>query len=271
MIDWTHWHNEPILVGGLIFFGWLYAILTGPLRKQLAHSDIPYPRSHAVKFYSALLCFYLAVGSPLDQIAERYLLSAHMLQHQILMYPAAVLFLFGLPDWLVRPVMGYPPLHPTLRVLTHPVSCGIIATVVLTVWHLPFLYDWALQNRVVHILEHFMLFGSGLFFWWPLYSPSKEFPPVSYASQMLYLPAVTIGMTPVFAYITFSSDVLYPTYEYAPRITAMSAAGDQLLAGSLMKLGGMAVMMVSFGISFYHWYSESERKHPAGGRMAAGK
>ncbi|NOT96088.1 MAG: cytochrome c oxidase assembly protein, partial [Nitrospira sp.] len=29
MIDWTHWHNEPYLIGGLIFLGWLYALLTG--------------------------------------------------------------------------------------------------------------------------------------------------------------------------------------------------------------------------------------------------
>jgi len=265
MIDWTHWHNEPILIGGLIFLGWLYAILTGPWRDRLAPPGTPYPRRQAICFYSGLLCFYLAVGSPLDQIAERFLLSAHMLQHQIIMYPAAILFLFGLPDWLLKPVTGWPPLQPTLRVLLHPVSCGIIATVVLTVWHLPFLYDWALQDRLVHIAEHFMLFGSGLFFWWPLYSPSRDFPAVSYASQMLYLPAVAIGMTPVFAYITFSSDVLYPTYEYAPRITSMSAAGDQLLAGSMMKLGGMAVMMTAFAISFYHWYRESEGKHPADG------
>lgn len=271
MIDWTHWHNEPILVGGLIFLGWLYAILTGPYRQRLTGPDTPYPRGHAIKFYLALLCFYLAVGSPLDQIAERYLLSAHMLQHQLMIYPAAILFLHGLPDWLVRPITGFRPLRPVLRVLTHPVACGTIATVVLSVWHLPFLYDWALQDRLIHILEHFMLFGSGLFFWWPLYSPSKEFPPVSHASQMLYLPAVTIAMTPVFAYITFSPDVLYPTYEFAPRITSLTAAGDQLLAGSMMKIGGMSVMMISFGISFYHWYRASEKTHPALGERVAGK
>ena len=29
MIDWTHWHNEPFLIGGLIFLGWLYAVQIG--------------------------------------------------------------------------------------------------------------------------------------------------------------------------------------------------------------------------------------------------
>jgi len=43
------------------------------------------------------------------------------------------------------------------------------------------LYEWALQNRSVHILEHFMFFGAALFYWWPLLSPSAEFPPAPYA------------------------------------------------------------------------------------------
>ena len=259
MIDWTHWHNEPFLIGGLIFLGWLYAILAGPLRGRLAAGSA-YPTRKAVMFYSALLCFYFGVGSPLDQIAERFLLSAHMLQHQILIYPAAILFLLGLPDWMVRPVTARASLQGLLRVLTHPLVCGVIYTTVYSGWHLPFLYDWALQNRVVHIAEHFMMFGAALFYWWPLLSPSKEFPPAKHAWQMLYLVAVIIGMTPVFAYIMFSSDVLYPTYEYAPRITSLTAESDQLLAGAMMKLIGMSVAMIAFGVSFYRWYQAGERE-----------
>ncbi|MEI6105420.1 MAG: cytochrome c oxidase assembly protein [Opitutae bacterium] len=259
MIDWTHWHNEPFLIGGLIFLGWLYAILAGPLRERLA-PGVPYPRGRAIKFYAALLCFYLGVGSPLDQIAERFLLSAHMLQHQIIIYPAAILFLLGLPDWMVRPVTAQPALQGLLRVLTNPLVCGVVYTAVYSGWHLPYLYDWALQNRVVHIAEHFTMFGAALFYWWPLLSPSKEFPPASHALQMLYLVAVIIGMTPVFAYIMFSTDVLYPTYEYAPRITSLSAASDQLLAGAMMKLIGMAVAMIAFGHSFYRWYQVGEQR-----------
>src|SRR6187401_741870 len=146
MIEWTHWHNEPILIGGLIFLGWLYAILAGPWRERLAPGQ-PYPRRKAAGFYSALAIFYLAVGSPLDQIAERYLLCAHMLQHQLIIYPAAILLLLGLPDWMVSPITGRSGLRPILRVLTSPVICGVIYTAVMTGWHMPLLYDLALQNR----------------------------------------------------------------------------------------------------------------------------
>lgn len=261
MIDWTHWHNEPLLIGGLIFLGWLFAVLAGPLRERLAGPGTPYPRAHAAKFYGALAVFYLAVGSPLDQLGERFLLSAHMLQHQLIVYPAAILFLLGLPDWMVRPLTSQPALHGLLRLLSRPVICGVIFVVVVAGWHAPLLYDWALQSRPVHILEHFMFFGAALFYWWPILSPAREFPPVSYAGQMLYLLGVEIGMTPIFAYITFSGDILYPTYEYAPRLFTLAAAEDQLLAGSMMKLIGFAVAMTAFGVAFYRWHQATERNH----------
>jgi len=262
MIDWTHWHNEPYLIGGLVFFGWLYAVLAGPYREPLAGPGVLYPRTQALRFYSALVIFYLAVGSPLDQAGERFLLSAHMFQHQLIIYPAALLFLLGLPDWMIRPITGYAPLRRVFHFLTRPLVCGIVYCLGIQTWHLPLLYDWALQDRFVHIMEHFTFFGVALFFWWPTLSPATEFPRASYAVQMFYYVGVTIGMTPAFAYITFSQDILYPTYEFAPRITWLTAAEDQLLAGSMMKLGGMIVMMIAFGVSFYRWYQLSEKNLP---------
>jgi putative membrane protein len=262
MIDWAHWHNEPFLVGGLIFLGWLYALLAGPFRSRLAGPGTPWPRRQARCFYGALLIFYLAVGSPLDQFGERFLLSAHMLQHQLMIYPAAILFLRGLPDWMIRPVVAHPALRRLATILTRPLVCGSIFVVTLSVWHYTWLYDWALQNRQIHILEHFMFFGAALFYWWPLLSPSRDLPPLPYAGRMLYLIAIEIGMIPVFAYLTFSRDILYPTYEFAPRITWMTPADDQLLAGVMMKLIGFFVAMTAFGICFYHWHREAEKNEP---------
>jgi putative membrane protein len=119
---------------------------------------------------------------------------------------------------------------------------------------MPALYDWALQNRVVHIAEHVMFFGAALFYWWPLLSPSTEFPPCRPAGQMLYLTAVVIGMTPLFAYLAFSDGVLYPTYEYAPRLFAnFPADADQLFGAAIMKLGGMFVAFLAFIVAFRRW------------------
>jgi putative membrane protein len=257
MIDWRHWHNEPYLVGGLVLLGWLWAILAGPLRGRLA-PGVPFPSGHAWRFYSSLVIFYLAVGSPLDQIGERFLFSAHMLQHLLLVYPAAILFLLGLPDWMVEPTLAPMARLRLLRLLFHPLACGLIYTLTISLWHMPYLYDWALRDKLVHVLEHLMFFGAALFYWWPMLSPSRALPRTSYAVQMIYFFLMLIAMTPVFAYITFSDDILYPTYEYAPRIVAnFSPADDQLLAGVGMKIAGMLVAISAFGVAFFRWFYSS--------------
>lgn len=268
MIEWRHWHNEPYLVGGLILLGWLYALFTGPLRAWLATGE-PYPRRRAIKFYSALVVFYLAVGSPLDQIGERFLFSAHMVQHALLMYATPILMLLGLPSWLVDPVLGQPALRTAGRIATHPVICGLVYVLVTSVWHAPVLYEWALQDKLIHVLEHLMFFGCALFYWWPQLSPSQVFPRRRYATQMLFQTAVMIGLTPLYAYITFSPDILYPTYEFAPRVIAgFTAKEDQLLAGIIMKIGGMLVALTAVAVSFYHWYQASESKRGTDRRSA---
>lgn len=283
MIDWRHWHNEPYLVGGLVLLGWLWAILAGPLRPRLTQraglpAETPFPRGHAWRFYSALFIFYLAVGSPLDQIGERFLFSAHMLQHQLLVYPAAILFLLGIPSWMADAIFhrrasvpsgpGIPAAPRALRLLFNPVICGIVYTLVISLWHRPDLYDLALRNKAVHVLEHLMFFGAALLYWWPMLSPSRALPPISHAAQMLYFVGVLIAMTPLFAYLTFSQEILYPTYEYAPRVIAdFSPADDQLLAGVSMKLVGVFVALGAVAVSFFRWYQTGAlRDTPAGAR-----
>lgn len=260
MIDWRHWHNEPFLVGGLIFIGWLYAVAIGPLRNRFTSTE-PFPKKNAVRFFCALLVFYLAVGSPLDQIGERFLLSAHMIQHQLLIYVSAVLFLLGIPSWLIAPITDRPSLQWLARPLFHPVVCGLVYSSILSGWHAPALYDLALRNKNVHVLEHLMFFGAALFYWWPILSPSKLYPPVKYATQMIYLLGVTVAMTPVFAFIAFSDNILYPTYEYAPRLASMlTPIEDQLLGAVAMKMGGLTVTAIGLIAAFYRWYQTSERK-----------
>lgn len=258
MIDWRHWHNEPLLVGGLVFLGWLWAVLAGPLRVRLA-AGTPFPRRQAWFFYSSLVLFYLAVGSPLDQVGERFLFSAHMAQHLIIMYPAPVLLLLGLPAWMIDAGLDRPGARRFLQVLFSPLSCAALSTLVIGVWHAPWLYDWALQDKVIHVIEHLMFFAVSVLFWWPILSPSRAFPPLSFASRMLYIFCVEVAMTPLFAYVTFSPNTLYPTYEYAPRLFAtFTPSDDQTLAGVMMKLTSMLVSIIAFGACFYRW-SETNR------------
>jgi putative membrane protein len=263
MIDWRHWHNEPFLIGGLILAGWLYAILAGPLRASLAPGE-PYPSGKAGMFYGALVLFYLAVGSPLDQVSERFLLSAHMVQHLLIMYPVALLLLLGTPAWMVDPLLGRPALKAPLRLLFHPMTCALASTAVISGWHAPFLYEWTLQDKLVHVGEHLMFLAVSLLYWWPLASPSAAFPSPGYGPRMLYIFGTEVAMIPVSAYIVFSGDILYPTYEYAPRLIAgFSPADDQLMAGIIMKISGMAVSLAALGYCFFKWSKASESRKVA--------
>lgn len=261
MIDWRHWHNEPILIGGLIFIAWLYAVLTGPLRRYLAPAE-EYPRRKATWFFLSLIIFYLAVGSPLDQIGERFLLSVHMIQHHLLTYASAVLLLLGTPAWILSPVFRIKALRPFYRLLFHPVTCGLMYSLVISLWHAPGLYDWALRVKDVHVVEHLMFYAVSLLYWWPILSPSPEYPRIGYGAQMIYLLAVTVLMTPVFAFIAFSDNVLYPTYEYAPRLFAgFMPMDDQLLGAAVMKMGSIMITMIAMIVAFHHWYRKSERRN----------
>ena len=72
-VNLSHWHTEPFLIGGILFIGWLYAIIVAPLIFQNHTKDHFFSKSKALCFFLGLLIFYLAVGSPLDPLGENFL------------------------------------------------------------------------------------------------------------------------------------------------------------------------------------------------------
>ena len=75
---------------------------------------------------------------------------------------------------------------------------------------------------------------------------------------MLYVLALMLGQTPIFAVLTFSEDVLYETYFYAERIMNISPIEDQRTGGVLMKLANMAVSVGVLSSIFYRWSKRQE-------------
>ena len=124
-----HWHTEPLLLIILLGAGWLYALAIGPLRNRIV-SGVNFPLRQCVLFYSGLVITYLAVGSPLDQLGEQFLFSAHMLQHMLLIYTSTTLFIYGTPSWLVDWLLKPKPLRKIMSVLTHPACSGLLFTFV---------------------------------------------------------------------------------------------------------------------------------------------
>lgn len=283
VIDWTQWHQEPLLADSLILLGWLYAILAGPLRARLAPGE-PWLGRCALRFYAGLALFFVAVDSPFDRIGSLYLFSAHVALQLVVLYPAAALVLSGIPAWMIdwvltvgrtvsvsRSAGSRPELAegrgssgstcPTcvVRVLLRPLTTGAVFVVVTGVWYLPRPYEWALQREWARGIEYLAFFGAALLFWWPLISPSRLLPPIGYGARLVYLFALEVALTAVFSYLLMADHPLYPTYELAPRlIPGLDATNDQVLGGILLSGVSSLVLVGALGVNFLRWARRSE-------------
>lgn len=252
------WKAEPGLIDLLLLACLLYWLATGPLRRYLAPQEERFPRAQALWFYAGLLGFYLAVQSPLDELGEEYLFSAHMVQHVVLMYPVPLLIMLGLPSWLVRPLVSMEWSASLARFATHPVVALVLVNGVFAAWHFPGPYEWALRSRLVHDLEHLSFMATAFLMWWPFFSPLPEFPRLSWGGQMVYAFFLAVAQTPVFGFVTFSPEVLYPTYEAAPRLLALTPLEDQRLGGVVMKISSVIVFGALLIRAFFRWYAQEE-------------
>lgn len=254
-----HWHTEPFLLITLLGIGWLYALCVGPLRGKFEGASTVFPRREAVAFYASLLIAYLSVGSPLDQIGEQFLFSAHMVQHMLLVYVCPPLAIVGLPSWLVDAVFRVAGLKRVFGVLFHPVCGGLVFSATYTIWHIPVLYELALQNKSVHIFEHLTMYVTGWMMLWSFFSRSELLPVSAHGVRMVAVFLLMVAQLPVFAFLTLSDTVLYPTYDWAPRIIpGFTAIQDQILGGLIMKVINMGFSILTFCVVFYLWVKKEQ-------------
>src|SRR5688572_19966274 len=157
-----------------------------------------------VMFFTGLAGIFLALNGPLHDLSDYYLFSAHMVQHLLLSLVVAPLLIAGTPGWMLRPLLGVRGLGPAMRWLTRGTVCFVIFNVVLAAWHVPALYNLALEHHPVHILQHLMLLSASVLMWWPILSPLPELPRLAYPGQMLYCFLMVIPMSIVAIYITMA-------------------------------------------------------------------
>ena len=241
---------------GILAVVWAYLVLTGPMRSAI-DSKAVFPRKQAGYFFAGVFTFYLAVGSPLDAMGEGFLFSAHMVQHNLLMYVVAPLTVIAIPDWFIDSLIKRWSLFGKLfKALVHPLFAGFIFTFTFCIWHFPVLYEWALHDKVMHMLEHLTMYGSSVVAFWPILSRSSLAPRSPWGLQMLYIFLLMVAQIPLFGILTFSTEVLYPTYDLAPRISFLDPMSDQVLGGLLMKVANMIISLGLIGRAFYKWNQE---------------
>jgi putative membrane protein len=208
------------------------------------------PTWRAVAFVSGLLTVWIALASPIDAI-NGLLLTAHMLQHMLLMMVAPPLILLGaplvpmvrgLPSVVARnvaaPILNQPAMEQMGHALTNPVAGVLLMGVVMFAWHTPILYELALSSESWHEVEHASFLIVSLIFWWPVVLPWPSREQWPRWAMVPYLLLADLQNTALSAILAFSDRVLYPSYAAAPRLFGLSALEDQVAAGAFMWVAG---------------------------------
>ena len=256
---WTHWHGHPEVLIGLVVLEGVYLLGVGPLRDRYDLADRADSRQVAM-FTLGVLVIFFSLLSPLHILSDRYLFSAHMLQHVLLTLVAPPLLVMGMPDWLLRRLLRPGTVFRLARIVTHPMIAFVLFNVVFSMWHIPVLYNLSMTNHEIHILEHLLVIVTAVLMWWPITSTMPELPRLSYPLQMGYLFLMSIAQIVVFAPITFSRSPIYEWYVAAPEIWALTPLVDQQIGGIIMKIGGGTVFLTLLIVIFFRWYDREEDK-----------
>jgi putative membrane protein len=211
------------------------AVAAGVLYWRAARAEPP-PRWRVAAFASGLFLLAASLNSPLETIADRYLLLIHLLQNALIADVAPLLVVLGLTplmrDELARRGLG------RLR-------ARWILPIWLAAWyctHIAVFYNWALRTGWGLNIEHAILIAAGLLFWWPIVS-GRLSPPAGLG----YLAVAFVGSTFLGLAYIFSSSPFYEFYEHAPRLWGLSAIRDQNLGGIFMNGEQTLVFLLAMG------------------------
>jgi putative membrane protein len=227
---------------GLILVAFIY--LRGWLRLRRVDLD-SVQGWHAGGFMLGLFLIWLAIASPLSAL-DHESLTAHMVQHLLLMTFAPPLILlgaavktasYGLPHRLVQVIgrlVRSAGLQHVLRALTHPAICWLGAASTLVAWHVPALFALGLQSEMWHGLEQASFLATGLLFWWPVVQPLPNSLKWPESSILVYLFLATLPCDILSGFLVFCDRVVYPVFLSSPQSFGLSALEDQQCAGALM-------------------------------------
>jgi putative membrane protein len=249
----AEWSPPIVLTGTLVVVGLVYTLGWFAIRKT---RRAQFSARRLGFFLLGLAIIWVAIASPLDGFAD-VLLSAHMVEHLLLMSFAPPLLLLG---WPVVPLLrGLPRgvtvhlLGPLIRmkalrhlghVLITPLVAWLAMNLIFLGWHVPVAYDFALEHERWHQFEHLCFLGTSILFWWPVIRPwpTRE----SYAGWLLllYLVMADIVNTVLSAFLAFCDRPVYPYYLREPNRFDISPLSDQRAGAVVMWVIGSLIFLV---------------------------
>jgi putative membrane protein len=119
----------------------------------------------------------------------------------------------------------------------------MVFALALWLWHLPGPYQAAVNDPIVHILEHTSFFGTAVLFWWSVHR--------SNSIGVISLFTTAVHSSILGALMTFSNQVWYPVY---------GSLEDQQLAGLIMWVPGGIILLIAVLLLMWHWLDEMEKR-----------
>jgi putative membrane protein len=215
----------------------------------------------AAAFAGAILALLAALVSPLDGLGEDYLFSAHMLQHVLLGDIAPLLLLLSLSRVIMRPATRrLMAVERALGPLAHPVTGLAVWLALMYLWHVPALYDAAVEQPVVHALEHASFFTAGVAVWWPLVQPVPMRRRLDGLWPVAYIGAAKFGLAALGLFLTWSGTSIYDYYEAVPRIWDLSPVEDQNIGGAIMMVEQSLTFVLVLVAVFVRMLARSEEE-----------
>jgi putative membrane protein len=245
----TAWRPAPTVLAAAVLGLALFARAFLELRRRGRRDHARW--THACAFLLGVAVLTAALVSPLDALAEDYLLSAHMLQHVLIGNLAPALLVLGLrgplgffllPTRILRAVAGSTGLRRLLALLLRPRVSLAAWAVTLALWHVPAVYDGALARPWLHELEHVSLVFVGLLVWCQLVDPARR-GALDLRGRVLYAGALFVAAHVLVHPVLLSSRVVYDAYASAShRLLGLSPLADQHLAAVVMTVSQVAAL-----------------------------
>ena len=257
------WLADPLVLAPIATLAVVYALRFRRARREAGGRGTSPLR--ALAFAAGILVLVAAVATALDGLGERYLFSAHMLQHVLLGDLAPLLLLLGLSRVIMRPATRrLQRFERALGPFAHPLTGLLAWLAIMYLWHVPAVYEAALTHPLVHLVEHASFFLAGVAVWWPLIQPVPMRTRLTGMWPIAYIGAAKFGLATLGLYLTWSSGVLYEHYERAPRIWGLSARADQNAGGAIMmveqSLTFVIALVVLFGLALRQSETDQRRR-----------
>ena len=201
----------------------------------------------------------LALVEPVEHYADR-LFWVHMAQHVVLLTVAAPLLAFGAP-WRFAPLAlltrwrrWFSGRGSVAMISASAAAAWIVFNATFLVFHVPFLYDAAIRDVGVHLIEHALFLATAVWFWAAVFDArSFRTEPVELWRAGYVLAAAGVGWF-LAIILTFARDPLYTEYaRLSVRPGGISALADQQLAAGVMLVPGSITFLLIAGIAITRW------------------